>query len=171
MQPTQVTVCRSNSDYVVGFTNGLAIAFWRHETLAEYVGELQATAVRARKACGQPIALIQVVPPGSITPDGRARAALVQMLRELKNVVSYSAIVHEAEGFRAAMIRSIVTGVAALSNPGFPHRVFAKLPEAAGWIGENHALLSPELISSAVAKVRAAIAPAKGTGATVAESP
>jgi hypothetical protein len=157
MEATAVTVCRGNPDYVVGYARGVAIAFWRYNTNAEYVAELEATAVRAHKAFGERIGLIQVVAGSAITPDGRARGALAQMLKSLNGIVSHSAIVHEAEGFRAAMIRSIVTGVAALSNPGFPHRVFAEVPEAAGWMSQCNDRLNIVRIVSGVDRIRGAI--------------
>jgi hypothetical protein len=161
MEARAVTICRANSDYVVGFSRGVAIAFWRFHTKAEYVSELEATALRAHKACGERIALMQVVAGSAITPDGRARGALAQMLRSLNGIVSHSAIVHEAEGFRAAMIRSIVTGVAALSNPGFPHRVFAEVPEAAGWMSEGNERLNIVHIVSSVDRLRRQIPAAR----------
>jgi hypothetical protein len=157
MEVNSVTICRANPDYVVGYARGVAIAFWRFNTTAEYVAELEATAVRAQKAFGARIGLIQVVAGSAITPDGRARGALAQMLRSLNGSVSHSAIVHEAEGFRAAMIRSIVTGVAALSNPGFPHRVFAEVPEAAGWMSQGNDALTIVRIVSGVDRIRGAI--------------
>ena len=157
MEANQVTICRGNSDYVVGFSRGLAVAYWRYHTKAEYVPELEATALRAHKAFGGSIALMQIVAGSAITPDGRARGALVQMLRSLNGFVSHSAIVHEAEGFRAAMIRSIVTGVAALSNPGFPHRVFAEVPEAANWMSQSHERLTAVHIVSTADRIRGSI--------------
>lgn len=164
MEANQVTICRGNTDYVVGFARGLAVAYWRYHTNAEYVPELEAAALRAHKAFGGPIALMQIVPGSAITPDSRARAALVQMLRSLNGFVSHSVIVHEAEGFRAAMIRSIVTGVAALSNPGFPHRVFAEVPEAANWISHGNERLNAVHIVSSADRLRASIMTAKDLG-------
>lgn len=157
MEARQVTICRGNTDYVVGFTRGFAVAYWRYHTNAEYVVELEAAALRAYKAFGGPIALMQIVPGSAITPDSRARAALVQMLRSLNGFVSHSAIVHEAEGFRAAMVRSIVTGVAALSNPGFPHRVFAEVPEAAHWMSHGNERLSAVHLVSSADRIRGSI--------------
>jgi hypothetical protein len=159
MRADQVTVCRMNSDHVVGITDGLAVAFWRYHTNAVDVPELAAAARRAQQACGKRVALIQVVPESAITPDGPARAALAKMLRELDGVVSSSAIVHEAEGFRAAMIRSIVTGLATLSQPAFPHRVFARVGEAAAWMSTIGGVARPERIAQAVSQVRSHLTP------------
>lgn len=171
MDANEVTICRTNSDCVFGFARGVAVAFWRFHTNAQDVLELEATASQARKASGQPVALIQVVPASAITPDAEARAALARMLRNLYGSVSHSAIVHEAEGFRAAMIRSIVTGVAALSNPGFPHRVFGRLPEAVAWISQENPRLGARKLTMTVARVRAAIPSAKSIEHLATEEP
>jgi hypothetical protein len=169
MAANQVTICRGNGDYVVGFARGFAVAYWRYHTSAEYVPELEAAARRAHKAFGAPIGLMQIVPASAITPDSRARTALVQMLRSLNGIVSHSAIVHEAEGFRAAMIRSIVTGVAALSNPGFPHRVFAEVPEAANWMSQGHEALNAVHIVSSADRIRGSIVTVQDLGRPVLE--
>jgi hypothetical protein len=166
MKADQVTIFRMSSDHVVGFTAGLAIAFWRFHTNADDVPGLAEAARRAQAACGKRVALIQVVPATAITPDGPARAALANMLRQLDGVVSSSAIVHEAEGFRAAMIRSIVTGLATLSQPAFPHRVFAKVGEAATWMSALDGGARPERIALAVSQVRSNLTPPRVRSST-----
>jgi hypothetical protein len=74
----------------------------------------------------------------------------------------------QADGFRATTIRSIVTGVAALSNPGFPHRVFAKLPDATHWMCEDSVPgarpLEARQIEALVQHARASAAVARGPG-------
>jgi hypothetical protein len=156
MEPGQVTICRSNADCVVAFGNGIAVACWRYHTQVLDIHELAAAARRAHEASGAPIGMIQLVAASAITPDGQARSAIAHMLQSLHGVVSHSAIVHEAEGFRAAMIRSIVTGLAAISNPGFPHRVFAKLPDAAAWMAADSRRLSALQIVSTATRARSA---------------
>jgi len=137
MDSNPLTVCRSNADCVIGAADGVAVALWVHQTRPEDVAALAEAAGRARRGPHRWVKLIQIVPDTAITPDAHARTALARMLRGLLGVVSHSVIVHEADGFRAAMVRSIVTGVAALSNPGFPHRVFARLPDAIEWMCEG----------------------------------
>ena len=40
----------------------------------------------------------------------------------------------EGSGFRAAAVRSVVVGLTMLAKQGFPHKVFANLPDAADWL-------------------------------------
>lgn len=162
LKANEIGIVRTNSDCAIGFTSGVAVAFWRLHTKAADVAELERAASQAHQTSGKPISLIQIVPTSAIAPDSHARAALAKMLTNLQGRVSRSAIVHEGEGFRAAMIRSIVTGVVALSNPGFPHRVFSTLAEAVTWVTQVDRLEAAK-VNLAVAKVRAAVPSAAET--------
>lgn len=143
MEPNPLIITQSNADCVIGAAEGVAVAVWMLHTHARDVPALAEAAHVAQRGAPGRVKLIQMVPETAITPDGQARAALSRLLRGLLGVVSHSAILHEAEGFRAAMVRSIVTGIASLSNPGFPHRVFARLPEAAAWMCHDGARPRP----------------------------
>ena len=164
MEAEHVIICQVNPDCVIGFVPGLAVALWRHHTHPESVQQLEVAARQAYKASKQPIGLVQIAPGTALAPDARARTALVRMLQALNGTVGCSALVHEAEGFRAALIRSIVTGLAALSNPGYPHRVFTTVGEAAAWMGNHQQGLIPARVRRVVAEVREAASPTKFAG-------
>jgi hypothetical protein len=157
MDAASVIVCRSNADCVIAAAEGVAVAFWLCHTTVEDVEELARAARRAQQGSTERVRLVQIVPQTAVPPDARARAALVRMLRGLQGIVSHSVIVFEGEGFRAAMVRSIVASIASLSNPGFPHRVFAQLPEAAAWMNEGSAELGAEKVEAIVQHIRTAI--------------
>lgn len=148
--------CRINADCNIGFAAGLAVAFWRHHTCCDDVLALEAATIGAHEGCGRRVALIQVVSATAIVPDEPARAALAAFLRRSGRIVARSAIVHEAQGFRAAMIRSIVTGIAALSNPGFPHRVYGCVPDATDWLCQPGDPLAAPRAREVVERVRLA---------------
>jgi hypothetical protein len=149
-------LCRANADCSIGFDRGVAVAFWRYHTYAEDVLALEAAVLRAHQACGHRIGLIQIVSATAIVPDQHARAALAGFLRRSNRIVARSALVHEAQGFRAAMIRSIVTGITALSNPGFPHRVYGSLPDALDELCRPGSDLAASDVRDLVAKLRVA---------------
>jgi hypothetical protein len=161
MDASSVTICRSNTDCVIGIAEGVAVAVWLHHTNVEDVAELGRAVRKARRGASESVRLVQVVPRTAITPDARVRAALASMLRGLKGIVPYSVILFEAEGFRAAMIRSIVTSITSLSSPGFPHRVFGNLQDAAAWMCSGDATPSARQIEEVVQRVRSAVI---GTG-------
>jgi hypothetical protein len=157
MDPPALIVCRSNADCVIAAAEGVAVAFWLCHTNVEDVDELARAARRAQQGSTERVRLVQIVPQTAVSPDARARAALAHMLRGLQGVVSHSVIVFEGEGFRAAMVRSIVTSIASLSNPGFPHRVFAQLPDAAAWMCAGRAGLDAGQVEAVVQHVRTTI--------------
>jgi hypothetical protein len=157
MDATRVTLCRSNTDCAIGVAEGVVVACWLHNTNIEDVEELGRAVRRAQSGPNELVKLVQVVPQTAVTPDARVRSALARMLRGLQGLVSHSAIVFEGHGFRAAMVRSIVTSITSLSNPGFPHRVFAKLPQAAAWMYDDSAVLSARQLEDVAQRVRAAV--------------
>ena len=59
-------------------------------------------------------------------------------LRNGAGRIRMSAVVHEGAGFRAAAVRSVVTGIAMLSKVPFPHHIFATVEQAAKWLGTTH---------------------------------
>jgi hypothetical protein len=156
MDARSVVICRSSSDCVIGFAEGVAVAVWLQRTKLEDVAELGRAVRQARRGANEFVRLVQIVPQTASTPDGRVRAALATLLRGLRGIVSHSVILFEAEGFRAAMIRSIVTSITALSNPGFPHRVFSNLPDAAAWMCDGHSAPTARQIEEIARRVRAA---------------
>jgi hypothetical protein len=162
MDASSVTICQSNADCVIGFAEGVAVALWVHHTNVEDVEELGKAVRRAHRGSSEPVRLVQVVPQTAITPDSRVRSALASMLRGQQGIVSHSVILFEGEGFRAAMIRSIVTSITSLSNPGFPHRVFGRLPEAAAWMCDGNATPSTRRIEDVVQRIRTAVVAAEG---------
>jgi hypothetical protein len=162
MDAGSVTIARSNADCIIGFAEGVAVAVWLHHTNIEDVAELGRTVRRAHHGSRDSVRVVQVVTQTATTPDARVRAALASLLRGAKGIVSHSVILYEGEGFRAAVVRSIVTSIASLLNPGFPHRVFGRLPDAAAWMSGGDASPNARQIEEVVQRVRAAIVGSDG---------
>ena len=62
------------------------------------------------------------------------RLALADYLSGCRGKMVLSAVVHEGSGFRAAAVRSVVTGLAMMANLPYPHKVFANVDDAARWL-------------------------------------
>lgn len=163
MDATRVTLCRCNADCAIGAVEGLAVAVWLCHTNVEDLQELGRAVRRAQRAPNELVRLIQVVPQTALSPDARIRSEVARMLRGLQGIVSHSAIVFEGHGFRAAMVRSVVTSITSLSNPGFPHRVFAKLPQAAAWMCDGSASLGARQLEEVVQHVRNSVVRTDGS--------
>ncbi len=67
--------------------------------------------------------------------DG-ARDALVAMIRKPDFPLVASAVVHTQQGFSAAMIRSILSGLILMSRSRFPIRMFGSIGDAEKWVFE-----------------------------------
>lgn len=84
------------------------------------------------------IYLLTVVEEDAPMPSYEAREAVAVFLRNGAGRIRMSAVVHEGAGFRAAAVRSVVTGIAMLSKVPFPHHIFATVEQAAKWLGTTH---------------------------------
>jgi hypothetical protein len=110
----------------------VAIVVWRYKTRAEDV-RLASDALHIfSKDNPEGVGLIQIIEDRgevvSLPPD--ARAAISKLLDRGRQYIKCSTIVFAGEGFRASAVRGIVTGIAWLTRPGFPHQVFARTSDA-----------------------------------------
>ena len=134
----RVRLVEADHDHAVGTLHNLLIIVWRRETLASAV-ERAAVILRVlllRFPDG--VGLLQVAEPTTTPPDSAARGALGKMLKEGekgegKKGIVCSAVVYTGTGFWMAAARAFVTGMTMLSKLGFPHVIFATVPEAADW--------------------------------------
>jgi hypothetical protein len=82
------------------------------------------------------------------------------MLKEHGGVIRCSAVVYEGDGFRAATLRAVVTGIALLSRPLYPHVVFASSISAVNWTARHFSQDGPawaEQMRNAVDELRVAL--------------
>lgn len=70
-------------------------------------------------------------------PPAPLRAELARHLGETQHRILRSAVVHEGAGFRAAVVRSFVTGLSVLLRANYPRRVFSNVNDAAFWLGAD----------------------------------
>jgi hypothetical protein len=113
----------------------VCVVVWRDQTRVEDVRLVSDTLRRLSQEHGEGdgVGLVQYIDDRSeslsLTPE--ARAALAELLRKGRPYIKCSSLVFTGEGFRASAVRAIVTGIAWLARPGFPHQVFAKTADAA----------------------------------------
>ena len=79
------------------------------------------------------IALSHVVTASTRPPDDAARAAMNEHTRIMKDVRAVATVI-EADGFGAAMIRSIVSGLVLLSRGDAEHQVFSAPQEGLAFL-------------------------------------
>jgi hypothetical protein len=79
--------------------------------------------------------LMTIVEQDASMPGYEAREAVAVFMRAGAGRIRMSAVVHEGAGFRAAAVRSVVTGFTMLAKVPYPHRIFATVEQGAKWLG------------------------------------
>lgn len=134
-----------NSATIQSFSKDYLFATWQHLVLAVFRGETTVQGVREGQrvfdehAKNWPggVLILTVVEEGAPMPDAAARNELGRMLKSGAGRTKKSAVVYEGDGFRAAAVRSVVTGISVFSKPPFPHKIFARVADAAGFLASE----------------------------------
>lgn len=83
------------------------------------------------------IGLLTIIEDKAPAPDNDARGRIAEFLGQAEFIAA-SGVAFEGSGFRAAAVRSIVSGLTILARQPFPHKVFSSIFATMEW-------LSPEL--------------------------
>jgi hypothetical protein len=152
----ELTLYGCDEEHGVGVWRNLLIAVWRKETRAGAVDSVSAVLAQLART-HRDVALLQVIEEGALAPDADARRAISNMLKQHGGVIRCSAVVYEGDGFRAATLRAVVTGIALLSRPLYPHVVFASSISAINWTARHYSHDGPawaEQVRNAVDELR-----------------
>lgn len=146
-------------DHAVATWKGFLIQIWRHGTTLDAAKKVRGAAARLAVEQKGPIATLVVVEPGASLPDRDARAQLAGMVSDQRVRMAGAAMVHEGEGFRAAAVRAVVTGLMTMARNPFPHHVTATVAEACTWFDKDRRLPASDLVAlpHVVEQLRAAI--------------
>ena|SRR5258706_8711818 len=124
-------------DYCMASWHRFYIDIWRVNTTIEGVRVLKAGFAKFAAEHPGGVGLLTIVEPRAPLPPSDARDALAAYLAEAAASIKYSAVVFEGDGFRAAAVRGVVTGLTLLARPPYPHKVFANVQQAVGWFSAN----------------------------------
>lgn len=145
----------STDDYLVATWRKVGITVYMHETTVEGVqitGRAMLDHAEAHR--GEAFWLI-IVEEQAPMPDAQARQDLADVLKRGTGLVKMSAVVYEGLGFRAAAVRSIVTGLLLFSKPSYPHKIFPSVAHAAGWFAAgSEGEIEAKLLLSVVDTIR-----------------
>jgi hypothetical protein len=128
-------IIERNNDHVLALWSRTVIVVWSHETTVSAVRRLGEHLLARATAVGQPVGLFMVVEESAPLPSSDARSMSAVVLRKAK--LAFSAVTFEGSGFRAAMVRAVVTGIGMLAKQPYPHQAFARLEDAAAWVAER----------------------------------
>ncbi|WP_437733469.1 serine/threonine-protein kinase [Sorangium sp. So ce1335] len=152
VEPWRLIVRRP--DYVIASWQQIFCTIWRRETTEESVRRVSDACAAFARQHPRGIGLLTIVEGEASLPPAPARKALAGFLAEASAFIRCSAVVLEGAGFRAAAVRSVVTGLSLVARQRFPHRVcgieeagrmFAEMLPAATGIAVNDAALRASL--------------------------
>jgi hypothetical protein len=144
--------------HAIGESEVLLVCMWRTVTTLEAIAKLKESAQRMAKGKAGRVAFFTVVEADAEMPDTAVRDALAAMFRSVSDSVICSALVFEGQGFRAAAVRGITTGINLVARQPFPHKVFSNVDEGATWMAkQSDGHISIASVVTAVAEVRSAL--------------
>jgi hypothetical protein len=152
-KPFRDGVVRSTPDFGAGVSGRLVAVAWKRVTQAADITFARSLLRNAHAGRTEPLVFLQFVPPTAQAPAAREREAVAKLLAESADILSHSATVYIGQGFRAAMVRSIIIGINALARQPYPIRIFSTLSEAASWIEHSRRDLPAKLTTDLVEKI------------------
>jgi hypothetical protein len=141
-----------------GFASGafgpLAISIWdappRIED-ARVAADLLATLARREPR----MLVMAVLGPDTPPPESAVRDTLAKKLAEIGDKVRCVANVVEGQGFRAATMRAVLTGMVLVIRPKYPQMACATIMEGSHFVAEQSELrLDPLTLANAVRELR-----------------
>jgi hypothetical protein len=127
-------------------SEALRIAYWRNIVIIELLASppgpdaeklrdlIYARGRRSDKKLGLLYVLrITTAPP----PDGATLDVYRELMRDPRGYLCATAVLSEQQGFTAAMVRSVITGLILIARPRFPTKVFGDLGETTHWLAEH----------------------------------
>jgi hypothetical protein len=160
---TPAAIQVDDADYCIATWDRTLIIIFRRET-PESAATKVCSAGRALLAKhGAGASVLFIVEAASAIPGSGARSEFARFTRETAAKVACCVVVPEGGGFRSALVRSIVVGLAALLRQSFPYRFVDDLDSAIRLLGPH---LSPtsgghEALRAAMIDLRARLARAK----------
>lgn len=130
---TEPACVRATPDFALGYWHDVFICCWRVRTTMEGAGELQAHCEEFGKSRSEGIGLLTIIEANAPAPENDARAAIADFLGTA-HYIRGSGVAFEGTGFRAAAVRSIVSGLTMLARQPYQHKVFDAVPTTMNWL-------------------------------------
>jgi len=115
-------VVTKTHDYALATWNEIAALVWRHDTTLEGIQNSNTLVADVARQHPKGIALLTLISEVAPMPSSEARKTLAELMSS-NRFIRCSAVIMEGTGFRAAAVRSVVTGLTLLSRHEFPHRI------------------------------------------------
>jgi hypothetical protein len=138
MQGTQNRM--NGLEYSLNTIGEILILIWTGSPTVQGVGACSAMLTSLRRELSpKKVGFLTIIEPtaGQGTLPAPVRNALGQMLKEHENALQAAAIVFEGSGFRATVVRSVVTAIQMASQLKFRSSVFSDRYTGAAWLMEQ----------------------------------
>jgi hypothetical protein len=124
----------------VGFAAGsygpIALSVWNGPSTPEHARQAAALLAAVARAEDK-ILMMAVLGPEVPPPDAAVREILSEQIQKIEKQILATANVIEGQGFRAATIRAVITGMGLVIRPPYPQKVFARVEQGAAFLAEN----------------------------------
>jgi len=127
-------IAHEDEHHLVATWGNLLLLIWKNETRLAAIQGLRDTMQGLAKRQPDGMTLLTVIERGAPLPSSTERRALSDVLRDFSGSVLRSAVLIDADGLRAATVRSVITGLTLIARQPYPHRVFGRAAEAAAWL-------------------------------------
>lgn len=152
-----------DDDHVLASWQRIFAVVWRQRTTLEGAENLrrECSKFAARHAGG--IGLLTIVAAEAPMPPSPVRHAVAEFLAEGGAYIKCSSVLMEGTGFRAAAVRSVVTGLTMLARQTYPHRV-CSVPDAVTLLSQTlsatgRPAIDPAALHHAIDELRQAALP------------
>ncbi len=120
---------------VVGYGDLFFVHWKQKASVAEYGAVIEQQARMRTRLGSKPMASLSIVGSESVVkPSAELQKAIDEHTRQSRGWLKADALVINADGFAASLMRSVITGVALFARAEHPYKVFQQVDGACGWI-------------------------------------
>jgi hypothetical protein len=131
---SQSVLLAHDADFAVGYWGDTFFILWKKNTTMEATQQLRGHLLEFTRSRPAGVGLLTIVEANAPVPGAEVRKALAAVLADFSRDIKASAVVFEGQGFSAAAVRSVVTGLTLIARQAYPHKVFGSLGEAGAWM-------------------------------------
>lgn len=135
--PWRLSVTYVQDGLLVGTIGPVSLAIWRSKPTRELFEIQRRELVAAVARNPGKVAFLCVVEASSDAPEQELRDASAAMITSLGSKLAACACVIEGSGFRAAITRTVLTGMTLITRSAAPNRFFEHVSSASTWLNER----------------------------------
>lgn len=122
-------IVEKDDNHVLASWQQIFAVVWRQDTTLEGAQALNRECLAFATKHPRGIGLLTIVSAKAPMPTSPVRRVVADFLAQGSTYIKCSAVLMEGTGFRAAAVRSVVTGLTVLAKQAYPHRV-CSVPDA-----------------------------------------